>query len=101
MDTFITSLVIFTGLLALLGAPFFFVAWRKNRFRPLRNFIISAVVIGIICATLATVSERQVMQCLDAGNTDCIDSGAVGMQLLFVGLYAVTAWVNALVMWRD
>lgn len=101
MDLFITSLVIFGGLLIALAAPLLYIAWRKDRLRAARNFLISAGMIAISCAVLAVVSERQVLQCLGAGNSDCIDSGAAGMQLLFVGIFAVVAWFNAFFMWRD
>lgn len=101
LDLFITSLVIFIGLLIVLAAPLFYVTWRKDRLRTARNFLISALTIAICCAVLAVVSERQVLQCLDAGNADCIDSGAAGLQLLFVGIFAATSWFNAYFMWRD
>jgi hypothetical protein len=101
LDLFITSLVIFVGLLVVLAAPLLYMAWRTERLNTARNFLIGAGVVAICCAVLAVVSERQVLQCLDAGNADCIDSGAAGMQFLFVGLFAVAAWFNAYFMWRD
>jgi Tfp pilus assembly protein FimT len=101
VDLFITSMVIYAGLLAVLAAPLFYVTWRKNRLTAARNFVISALVIALLCAVLAVVSERQVLQCIDAGNSDCFDSGAVGLQLLFIGIYVVIAWSNAFWMWRD
>jgi hypothetical protein len=101
VDLFITSMVLYTGLLAVLAAPLFYVTWRKDRLTAARNFGISALVIAMLCAVLAVVSERQVLQCLDAGNSDCFDSGAVGLQLLFVGIYVAIAWSNAFWMWRD
>lgn len=101
MDLFITSLVIFMGLLAALAAPLLYVTWRKERLETARNFMIGAVVIAICCAVLAVVSERQVLQCLDAGNAECIDSGTAGLQLLFVVGFTAAAWFNAYFIWRD
>lgn len=101
VDLFITSMVIYAGLLAFLAAPLFYMTWRKNRLTAARNFGISALVVALLCAVLAVVSERQVLQCIDAGNSDCFDSGAVGLQLLFIGVYVVIAWSNAFWMWRD
>lgn len=101
LDLFITSLVIFTGLLVALAAPLFYVTWRKDKLTTARNFLISAFVVAVCCAVLAVVSERQVLQCMDAGNSDCIDSGAAGLQLLFVGGFTATSWFNAYFMWRD
>jgi hypothetical protein len=101
VDLFITSMVLYGGLLAVLAAPLFYVTWRKDRLTAARNFGIGGLVIALLCAVLAVVSERQVLQCLDAGNSDCFDSGAVGLQLLFIGIYAAVAWSNAFWMWRD
>jgi len=101
LDTFITSLVIYIGLIGVLASPLFVVIWRRDRLITGRNFLVGALVIGILCATIETVSERQVLQCIDAGNSDCFDSGAAGLQLLFVGLYSVAAWWNAFLIWRD
>ena len=101
VDLFITSMVLYGGLLAVLAAPLFYVTWRKDRLTAARNFGIAALVIALLCAVLAVVSERQVLQCLDAGNSDCFDSGAVGLQLLFIVIYVTIAWSNAFWMWRD
>lgn len=101
MVTFITSYVIFTGLVLALASPITYVAWRKDRVSTMRNFFFGALVIGLLCAVLSVVSERQVAQCLDAALSDCIDAGAAGLQLLFVGLYSVAAWFTAYFMWRD
>lgn len=101
MDLFITSLVIFSGLIAVLASPLFYLAWRKERLVTARNFLIGLGVVAVSCAVLAVVSERQVMQCLDAGNSECIDSGAAGLQLLLVAVFTAAAWFNAYFMWRD
>lgn len=101
VDLFITSLVIFTGLLIVLAAPLFYVTWRKERPRTARNFAISGLVIAICCAVLAVTSKRQVLQCFEAGNSDCIDSGAAGLQFLFVVMFTAASWFNAYFMWRD
>jgi hypothetical protein len=101
VDLFITSMVIYGGLLLALAGPLFYVTWRKDRVPTARNFLIGAGAVAICCSVLAVVSERQVIQCSDAGNSDCIDSGAAGLQLLFVVLFTAVAWFNAYFMWRD
>lgn len=101
MDTFITSYVIYAALALTLASPFSYVAWRKGRLTAMRNFFVGALVIAVLCAVLSVVSERQVEQCNDAGNPACFDSGAVGLQMLFLGLYAIAAWFNAYFIWRD
>ncbi|MCI0425569.1 MAG: hypothetical protein L0Z47_06935 [Actinobacteria bacterium] len=82
------------GLLAL-AAPVFLVARRQRRYDTVRNFAISAAVIALLCVAVEVVSERQVAQCVAAGNAECIDAGASGLQLLFAGGYVVAAWVAA------
>ncbi|HSM44060.1 MAG TPA: hypothetical protein VK969_03500 [Acidimicrobiia bacterium] len=101
VDTFITSYVIYAALALVLASPVSYVTWRQGRMATMRNFFVAALVIALLCSVLSVVSERQVAQCLDASLTDCFDSGAVGLQLLFVGLYTVAAWFNAYFMWRD
>lgn len=101
VDTFITSYIIFVGLLLVLSAPVTYVAWRKDRISTMRNFLVGAFVVALACAVLDVVSERQIAQCLDAGYSTCFDVGRAGLQLLFVGLFAATAWLNAFFMWRD
>lgn len=101
LEIFITSLVIFGALLIFLAAPLYIVTWRRTRLTTARNFVLGALFIALLCATLETVSKRQVLQCIEAGHSDCFDSGAAGLQLLFVGLYAVTSWANAYLISRD
>ncbi|MGH3649874.1 MAG: hypothetical protein ACRDU9_04125 [Acidimicrobiia bacterium] len=101
MTTFLTTLLIVTVLLLVLGAPLTVPTWRKGQRKTARSWLIGAGVIGVLCASIAMVSERQVTQCLDAGNTDCIDSGAAGLQLVFIVLYLVSAWIGAFLVWRE
>ncbi len=100
-DIHIVAFVIITAIVLALASPVFYVAWKKGRFTTLRNFAIGALLIGVLGAALEGVSERQVEQCLAAGNTDCFDSGTIGLQLLFVILFTVSAWSVAFVMYRE
>ncbi|HET9260905.1 MAG TPA: hypothetical protein VFP42_12350 [Acidimicrobiia bacterium] len=101
MDTVITTTVIITSLVAVMASPVFVVAWRRQRRDTIRNFALGAVVIGVLCGSITAISERQVDQCLAAGNTDCIDAGAAGLQLVIIGIFVLSSWVAASVMWRD
>jgi hypothetical protein len=93
--------VVITALVAVLVSPVFVVAWRRRRPKTLRNFAIGSVIIGILCGFIVAVSERQVAQCLDAGNSDCVDAGAAGLQLVIIGAFVAASWIAASVMWRD
>lgn len=101
MDTVITTTVIITALVAVMASPVFVVAWRRGRRDTIRNFAVGTVAIGVLCGSIAAVSERQVAQCVAAGNSDCIDAGAAGLQLVIIGIFVLASWVAASVMWRD
>jgi nucleoside permease NupC len=101
VETFITSYVIFTGLALVLSSPITYVAWRNNRMKTMRNFMIGSFAVALPCAILDVVSERQMAQCLDAGISECLDIGRAGLQFLFIGMFAVAAWFSAFFMWRD
>lgn len=81
--------------LLVLALPLFTVAWRNDRRSTIRSFVLTAVGVGILCGLVAITSRRQVAQCLEAGNSDCVDSGAIGLQLVMITFYAVFAWLSA------
>lgn len=101
VDIVITNSVIMTALIGVLCSPVFVLAWRRERLDTIRNFAIGSVFIGVLCGFIAMVSHRQVAQCIEAGNSDCVDSGAVGLQVLLVGLFVVASWVVSWTMWRS
>jgi len=101
VSTFVTSSLVVTGVLAILGGPLFLIAWRRGRRTTIRNFVISGAVIALICGVLAWSSERLVRQCQEAGSPSCFDAGGDGLRFLFVGFYAVSAWINAYFIWHD
>ena len=101
MGTFFGTFLVITGLLTALAAPLWIVAWRKNELASKRNYLVAAIAVGVLCASIATASQRQVQQCLDAGNSDCVDSGTPGLQLIFIVVYVITAWVMAYVTWKE
>jgi ABC-type enterobactin transport system permease subunit len=89
------------GLALIAAGPLFLIARRQGKSDTMRNFLIGAGVIALVCGTMEYVSERQVAQCLAAGNNDCYDAGTIGLQLLFVGGYAVSAWISAYSLYRS
>lgn len=101
MGTIVLTTFAVMALLAVLGAPLFYVAWRQGRRVTVRNFAFGGLGIGVMSGLLAGASERQVQQCLDAGNSDCVDSGTVGLQIVFVVGFTLAAWILGYLMWRD
>lgn len=88
-------------LLLVLALPLFVVAWRRQRRQAARSFMVSAGLVGVLCGVITLTSRRQVAQCLQAGNSDCIDSGAIGLQLVMVAFYALFAWLAAFSISKD
>jgi hypothetical protein len=97
----LTTFLLVGGGLLLAAIPLFIVARMRKEPRTIRSFALGAVGIAILCAAVAAGSERQVAQCLEAGNTDCIDSGASGLQLLMIVLYVIAAWSTAWLTYRE
>ena len=95
MATFIISFIISLGILLALGAPVLFTARRRGRAETVRRFLIAAGVIALLSGILAASSTKLTEQCEAAGNPGCVDSGSFGMQVLFFGGFAITAWLNA------
>ena len=85
----------------LLATPLFVIAWRRQKGTTIRNFGLAAIVIGILCGALAGVSDRQVEQCIAAGNSQCFDSGAAGMQFTLITFYVLITWVTAYAFYSD
>ena len=100
VSTFLTTLLLFVVLLAVLGTPLWLVAARLGRTRTIRNFAIGAVGVALAAALMAYVSERQMAQCEAAGNPSCFDYGTTGFQILMVLVYVTTAWWSAYSIWR-
>jgi hypothetical protein len=101
MSTFLTSLLLFTGLLLVISVPVLVVARQRGRAGTVRRFPIAAVVTALFCATLAATAVGLEERCEAAGNPNCFDSGATGLQTLAVVVFAGIAWVNAYMIYRD
>ncbi|HEY6634488.1 MAG TPA: hypothetical protein VI141_02630 [Acidimicrobiia bacterium] len=101
MGTLIGTFLVITGLLTVLAAPLWIVSWRKGELASKRNYLLAALGVGLFCGAVAAAGERQVQQCLDAGNHDCVDAGTPGLQLVFIVIYVAVVWVMAYVTWRE
>jgi hypothetical protein len=100
MPRTLTQFLIVAGVMLALGAPVFIVSWRRGLRDTIRNFLIGGAVVALLCGVLAGVSDRQVAQCEAAGNPDCIDAGATGLQLVLIGSYVTVAWITASLIYK-
>lgn len=101
MITFLTTLILFVAILAVLGIPLWWVAFQAQKRTTLRNFTIAAALIAFFSALMAAISDRQIAQCEAAGNTACIDYGTTGLQAVMVFFFVVGAWWSAYSIWRS
>jgi hypothetical protein len=99
--TFVRTALVILGILAALGAPLWFVAWRQHRRDTIRNFAVGAGVVAILAGIVAMTSERAVEQCIAANGRDCIDPGGSGVQVVLVVFYLLANWFVAYKMWSD
>jgi hypothetical protein len=89
------------GILAALGLPLWFVAWRLNRRDTIRNFAIGAGVVAVLAGVVAATSERALEQCAAVNGRDCVDPGSGGVQLVMAIFYLLASWFVAYKMWSD
>ncbi len=97
---FVTTLLVVLAALAVLSIPLWVVATRSGRRDTIRNFVVAGGAVAMLAALLEADSERKVLQCFEAGNPTCVDSGAIGMILVMAALYVVAAWFAAFSIWK-
>jgi hypothetical protein len=85
----------------LFALPLFYLALKRQRTTTVRNFALTALFIGVICGSLAFVSDRQMAQCAEAGIAECVDAGAAGMQFTLIVFYVLITWLTAYALHRD
>lgn len=100
MATFLSTLLRFLAILAVLGIPLWFVARSEGRPKTIRNYAIGAGGIAIVCGLLAIISDRQMEQCANAGYSNCFDYGTTGFQTVLVVGFAISAWLSAYFIWK-
>lgn len=93
--------MLYGGILLIVSIPIVVVARRKGRAALVRRFGIAAAVVGLVCAVLAWTSRVLVDQCVEAGNTSCVDYGGRGFQVTLVTVYAAAAIWTAISLARD
>ena len=101
MARLVTAFGLYTGLLAILALPVMLVALLQNRTQTIRRFVQSGLAVALLCALLAMSSDRLIDQCAAAGNLDCTDFGAAGMQAMFIAGFVATAWIRAYILFGD
>ncbi|MGB8361919.1 MAG: hypothetical protein WCE80_11030 [Acidimicrobiia bacterium] len=99
--TFVRTTLLIFAILAGLGLPLWYVAWREGRRDTIRNFVLGAVVVAVLAGIVALTSERALEQCMAANGRECIDPGADGVQLVMVGFYLIINWFVAYKLWSD
>jgi hypothetical protein len=93
LGSFLVEVALFVGLATIIGLPVMAVAYRRDEILTLRRFLLGGVAVGILVAILSTTSDMLVSRCLDAGNTGCLDYGAVGIQTLILVIYGVASLI--------
>lgn len=83
----------------LVASPTLFLAWRKGHKKKFRSFLIGAAGLGMVLAAVSASSTRLLEQCEAENNRSCFDYGSVGMRLTFIVIFAIVAWVNAVILY--
>ncbi len=95
MADFLMFWAISFAALCLLAVPVHLVARRRGKPRVSLNFTIAAAVLGALMAITKYTSDQAVASCRAVGNTQCHDSGSVGILVLFIVGFWVVAWARA------
>lgn len=98
---FIFDFAVFGAIALVLATPVVFIGLRRGQTRTVGRFAIVGCAVALACALLSLGSKSLVRRCLEAGNTECLDYGTLGMQLLALGLYGVVSLVRAVSMARN
>jgi hypothetical protein len=99
--TFFSSTVLILAVLLVASGPLFYLSWERRNTRKIRNFLIGAAGVAIVCGFLSFSSKQLIAKCHDAGNTSCFDPGSTGMQAVFVVGYLIVAWVTTGLLYRE
>lgn len=86
---------VYLTLLLVLAVPVFFVARRRRKTSTIRNVAISALVVSAMMGVTRYTSNELVQQCIDVGNTQCVDAGSTGIIWLFGIGFTLVVWVRA------
>lgn len=101
MWTFLRAALLYSGILLALTLPIAILAPRRGRPEMVRRFLIVAAIVVVVASSLEVTGEQLVAQCEEAGNTQCVDYGGLGMLLLFVVPYGVVAVVKAYSLYHE
>lgn len=98
---FVFDLSVFGVITAILAGPVVIVALREGLTDTVRRFALVGGAVALGCALLSLGSEALVGRCRDAGNTGCLDYGALGMQVLVLGVYGAVSLLRAFTIARN
>ena len=95
------DLLAFGVIATALAAPVVILGLREGLHDTVRRFVVAAGVVALACALLSWGSSVLVNRCQDAGNTECLDFGARGMQVLTLGSYGLVSVMRSVAIWRN
>ena len=101
---FTIGLVVYGAVAFALATPLFVVARRHDKPSTVRGFVYGGLGVAVACALLAAGTHDLRAACDEAGynlSYACLDVGAAGLQLLFVGGFAAAAWMTAYFIAKD
>lgn len=98
---FMSDAAVFGGIAVVMASPVAIVGLRRGESETVRRFLLGALIVGIFSALVSLGSESLVRRCANAGNTDCVDYGAFGVQVLALGVYGVFSLLRAIAISRN
>ncbi len=102
MLSFLTTVLIYVGILLVCSVPAVVVAQRNPYFGTVgRKFLLAALACGLACGLVVASSQELIAKCKAEGNTQCHDSGATGLVTIVIGGFAITSVVRAYLMATD
>ena len=101
LTEFVVDLFVFGLIATAVTAPVAILGLREGLHDTVRRFLTAAAVVALGCALLSWGSNALVDRCLDAGNTGCLDYGAMGMQVLVLSGYGLVSVLRSVSIWRN
>lgn len=95
------DLFVFGVIATALAAPVVILGLREGLNETVRRFVIAAAIVALGCALLSWGSNALVSRCMDAGNTECLDYGGLGMQVLALGIFGLVSVLRSVSIWRN
>ncbi|MFT4988777.1 MAG: protein-S-isoprenylcysteine O-methyltransferase Ste14 [Acidimicrobiales bacterium] len=101
MLRFIIEFVAFFAALALFTLPLQRVASVAKRRFSQKKWIRGAAIVALVTAILGWSSRELQQECRAERNEGCVDPGAIGLQVVLIGGFALFALASAYMMYND